>query len=157
MLSFSITWRYSSFIYSLSDTFETIADPGFLCVLHQLQSTESRWNLWRIVLDRNHKFVWKTFWDQPLRKKNIFSPRSQFFYKFSNIRPFSFHCSPHRILSRNIKFHPKICIPSRVITFWILSQFLLHFAAFWLLNRCMFLDEIWYLSMKFDIYRWNSI
>jgi hypothetical protein len=83
------------------------------------------WNLWRMILDPNGRFLRKKIFDRSLRKKLRFWNRHplDFFLFLAVIYFWEFHRNLHRISSTDFKFHVKICIRSRAMTFWIFVPF----------------------------------
>ena len=97
----------------------------------------------------------KKFLRSEFAKKNFFLVIPKIFLFLVVLRFLEFPRNLHRISSTDLKFHLKICIHSKVITFWIFPKI---FATFYKNAKCYnfwmdacFLDEILNLSMKFDV------
>jgi hypothetical protein len=105
---------------------DAVADLAFFKNgISQVQSMGPIWNLWRMILDPNGRFLRKKFFDRSLRKKFRFWKRRplNFFLFLAIIYFLEFHRDLHRISSTDFKFHLKICIRSGVMTFWIFVPF----------------------------------
>ena len=136
--------------------FETVADLGFFSMLYlsfrtwDPHETYGQW-YWIQILS----FDEKIFVIGVCEKKSFFkSPPLRFFWLLLVFRFLEFCHNLHRISSRDFKFHRKICIRSRVITFWIFVPF------FGTSRKNSKRYNSWadaYFSMKFEISRWNSM